>query len=247
MSKIENLNQKIQKKLNIINNLKLKEEKKRKLQEEQEAARLERKYILQEKKRKLQEEQVSKRLEKEFISKNRSTTFISKAIGVFADKFNYDNIIFKRIDSRKWIFDIKCNECNTFFDQREYFHLKGHNGCNTCNSQFHNISTYKGRHTTLYYLKINNLYKIGLTMSSIQKRYNHEKNNPLIYNIEEIKSWDFDDGELAYKLEQKILFENKSQKYNYKRDGKVLSGGNSELFEQDIIENILALLDGNSF
>ena len=39
---------------------------------------------------------------------------------------------------------------------------------------YHDRNTYKNRKTTLYYIKINKLYKIGLTMTNVKTRFGRD-------------------------------------------------------------------------
>lgn len=61
--------------------------------------------------------------------------------------------------------------------------------------------------------------------------------------IQEIKTCEFEKGEEAYILEQRILTNFKDVKYNYQRYGEVLKGGNSELFTENIFEEIATLIE----
>lgn len=61
------------------------------------------------------------------------------------------------------------------FDQRT-----DKQGCKRCRSHRNGIETYRGGPTILYYIKVINLYKIGVNMSSIKNRFSKEKNNSLI-------------------------------------------------------------------
>jgi len=97
---------------------------------------------------------------------------------------------------------IHCNTYNKDFNQTPDHHKRG-SGCTHCaidNHRYHNINTYKNRPTTLYYIEFNGLYKIGLTMKSIKQRYSSELKQRLNINI--IKEWNFNDGSIAYRLEQ---------------------------------------------
>ena len=81
-------------------------------------------------------------------------------------------------------------------------------------------------------------------MSSVKRRFNQEKNNPLIDDIEEIKTWFFEQGEVAYKLEQDIINLHQSIKYDYKTNGEILiGGGNSEMFIENILNEINPLIN----
>ncbi len=82
----------------------------------------------------------------------------------------------------------------------------------------------------LYYLSIDNglVYKIGITNLSVAKRFSKEEMSRIkIINIEH-----FEIGDDAYKREQHILKEFKYAKYKGKT---LLTDGNSELFDRDVL------------
>jgi len=168
--------------------------------------------------------------------------FIKKAqaINNNINEFNYDNVKFKTIGKHRWATNIKCLKCNHLFDQRTDKHISEKQGCKRCRSHMHDIETYRGRPTTLYYIKVDNLYKIGLTMRNIKSRFSKKENSSL---IQEIKTWRFEKGEEAYLLEQKIISSYSHLKYNYQKYGEVLKDGNSELFTKDIFEEIVPLIE----
>lgn len=130
---------------------------------------------------------------------------------------------------------ITCKEHGDF-DKVPAKHLRGQ-GCMKCSKEkaktkFWNRNTYKNRITTLYYIKVNNLYKIGITLESVERRFRKDKG---VY-IEIIKTWVFEDGSLAYDKEQEIIKNNKEFKY---LGENILNGGNSELFYEDILSKII--------
>lgn len=144
----------------------------------------------------------------------------------------YDYSLVKYIKSDKKV-DILCKNCNLIFHQSPNNHLSGH-GCPDCNQGykglFHTIETYRNRKTTLYYIKIGDIYKIGLTLESVKRRYSNDR-----VKIDIIKEWIFEDGSIAYNLEKKILKDNIQYQY---QGVNILKGGNSELFSKDILVSI---------
>ena len=86
---------------------------------------------------------------------------------------------------------------------------------------------------TLYYLKVvygpNVAYKIGITNSTVSKRYSNDDTK----KITSIKEWDFVDGAEARKMETKIKRKFKIYKWT---GPDLLMSGNSELFDRDILE-----------
>lgn len=108
--------------------------------------------------------------------------------------------------------------------------------------------TYKNRKTILYYVKINNVYKVGIAIHEkyksiedtvLKQRYNK-------YNLAEDNKLEiidyvlFDDGVQAWDLEKYILSQNKDIKYKgeYFIKSKSKSGGESECFTRNIYEDI---------
>ena len=136
---------------------------------------------------------------------------------------------------------ILCHNCNEYFDQSPSGHLLGR-GCRDCNSHYrHGIDAYKNRSATLYYFKVDNYYKIGITTTNVKKRYSNVKE----YNsFENINEWFFQDGTVAYKLEKYFLKKFESMKA---KNIKVLKkGGNTELFTDDILEEILTYMHNSN-
>ena len=85
------------------------------------------------------------------------------------------------------------------FTQTPHAHNSG-SGCNICGSETRGASRrlFVGKKTILYYIKIQNLFKIGITRTSIKQRMYGEK-------YELIDSWIFNNGEEAFDIEKKIL------------------------------------------
>ena len=116
------------------------------------------------------------------------------------------------------------------FDQEPNSHKKGR-GCPDCNAHaYRDAQTYSNRQTTLYYVKIGDLYKIGITLKNIRTRFAADIKKGI--KIDVVKKWVYEDGAEAFNREQKILIENK--KYRYTGE-KILIGGNSELFTADVL------------
>lgn len=106
-----------------------------------------------------------------------------------------------------------------------------------CTKDEVNLLRHKNKKTILYYLKINNLYKIGITLyrnnieNSIYKRFITDIKNKNI-KVEIIKIKIFEDGSLAYIEEQKIL--NKYKDFRYIGEDMKWFSGHTELFNEDI-------------
>ena len=126
---------------------------------------------------------------------------------------------------------ITCKEHSDFL-QTPNGHKKS-NGCKGCrvhHSYYRDRNYYKGKKTILYHIFLPeyNLYKIGLTISSVKQRFKYDKG--LKYNIlsEEV----FQDGALAFDKEQNIL--DKTIEHEYLGE-KLLKSGNTELRTSSII------------
>jgi len=62
---------------------------------------------------------------------------------------------------------------------------------------------YKNKSALLYYIKIEDVYKIGITVGSVESRFSTELNKGI--NIDIIDTVTFEDGIKAYNKEQEIL------------------------------------------
>lgn len=147
-------------------------------------------------------------------------------------KYTYPNLMsFKVLKSHDKI-KTRCVTCGTEKEHRVCNILTGHAGCKVCSSdkKLWTADRYEGNSATLYYVRINNLYKIGITKKGVVSRFYREI--AAGYNIEVIFTLDYENGAEAFKEEQRILREN--TKYKYKGDKMLLGGGNSELFTIDI-------------
>jgi len=108
------------------------------------------------------------------------------------------------------------------------------------------LETYRNDRTILYYIKINNVYKVGIykhylknTEKNILRRYTSHKLAKNV-TIEIIDYKIYEDGYYAALYEQEILRMYKDKKYLGEKfiteNGK--SGGETECFVEDIYENI---------
>jgi len=157
--------------------------------------------------------------------------YINYCIDKFGNKFDYSKVNY--INAHTPII-IQCNNCGFEKEFSPNKHKRGKGYCLECeiipkrNRGFYGIETYNNRRTTLYYIKVNNVYKIGVTLSTVEKRYSQDKS----VNIEIIKEWVYEDGSEAYLKEQSIIKTYKAYKYN---GMPILKGGNSELFTKNIL------------
>lgn len=107
-------------------------------------------------------------------------------------------------------------------------------GCPMCVDKF---GFKMAKPAILYYVEISSklgdikAYKIGITNTSLETRFQRDKRDK---NIILLWSKSFDTGDKAYALEQEILSKAPSDKANL--PGFLRSGGNSELFTDNIID-----------
>ncbi len=171
-----------------------------------------------------------------------NSKYIKECKELHGDKFDYK--LTKYTDSKS---DVKiiCNKCNEIFEQRADTHISiresNNGGCPNC--QYKDLSNrnthsdiYKDRQTTLYFIKVENVYKIGITLETIQNRFRKDKN----VKIEVLNKWIFEDGSKAYNLEQRILKEFNNFQYF---GSNILVNGNSELFTKNILNDIAPLIE----
>ena len=86
----------------------------------------------------------------------------------------------------------------------------------------------------MYYIKIDSFYKIGLTQTSIEKRFRKEIKDGM--KIEIIYTLLFEDGFKALELEQKILGE--TQHLGIMRSDTQIKGGWTEIRSECIFKYI---------
>lgn len=130
--------------------------------------------------------------------------FIEKSNKIHNSKYVYDKVEYKRWDIKV---DIIC-KIHGVFRQTPNSHLSGA-GCPSCGvitcSKITNYNRYKDKLTILYYIKINSMYKIGLTRKSVESRFKEEIKNGVTIDI--LKTIEFEDGWDAYIIEQAVLAE----------------------------------------
>ncbi|MFA7598839.1 MAG: DUF723 domain-containing protein [Candidatus Cloacimonas sp.] len=129
---------------------------------------------------------------------------------------------------------IKC-PTHGLFSMEAKSHLTSKHGCPKCAAIFSlNADFNIEKSGIVYYIKLNVndkvYYKIGITGSTIEKRFKTEIGRGAI--IETLKTWSFEIGEDAYNFEQELL--SKYSKYKTK-DRPLTTGGNSEVFDIDVL------------
>ena len=102
---------------------------------------------------------------------------------------------------------------------------------------------YYDKPTTLYYIKLIKdkveYFKLGITTQTISERFRKTPQENVTYQIIATKT--FPTGSLAYFLEQHLLHQHDKNKIDFILLPK--SGGNSEIFNQDIYESIKQYFD----
>lgn len=154
--------------------------------------------------------------------------FIQDCINVHGNKYDYSKAVYKTGDDSVTII---CPE-HGGFQQTPYTHIKRQSGCPSCS-----IYGFKYNSSAiLYYLKISTkkgfAYKIGITNKTVEERFLISELN----NIEVICQKEFATGYEAFKIEQEILKNNKE--FAYKGQKILISNGNTELFNEDILNRI---------
>jgi len=154
---------------------------------------------------------------------------------VHGDLYDYSKMVYKGSDKK---IDIICKK-HGIYKKIASVHKLGQ-GCPKCSREKTNYEKYKDRPTILYYVKINNLWKIGICL--VDKRFKTTENNILKgrfaknkdLNIE-IESYKiYNDGWNAYLKEQEILNEYDGYRYIYESKDMNWFVGHTELFKKDI-------------
>ena len=125
----------------------------------------------------------------------------------------------------------KCKKCDYEWNTRPNDVKSGY-GCPKCFKRKTHYQKYHNKETILYYIYFpnKNVYKIGLTQSSVKKRYKSDKEKYIILSQKRFK-----DGYKAYLKEQDIIQKFKRHRY---KGNDFLKAGNSELFDVNILTQI---------
>ena len=163
-----------------------------------------------------------------YLDARRGTTekFIANAHCVHEELYDYTNVVYGTNNTQP--VEILCSSHGSF-SQTPNDHLGGA-GCPTCGDISKLISPYNSaKQYTLYYFKIENIYKIGITGNSLHARYPKRD----LDRMSEIRTWKGLSGADAVKREQAIVENYK--KYKYTGITPFLSDtGTTECFTEDV-------------
>ncbi len=153
--------------------------------------------------------------------------FFERSLEVHDTNYDYSKVIYKSMHSKVAII---CKKCNNIFYQTPSDHLRDHGCPNQC-YVVRGPGFKPNEPAITYYFKdiINNLFKIGITNMTVQKRFGQKK----LREIKILKTWKFKKGADAYKLEQSILEEFSEFRVDNNNFRDV--GGYTEFFNKDIL------------
>lgn len=152
--------------------------------------------------------------------------FIERATKVHNEKYDLSEAKYKGNMST---IKVKCNTCDNYFYPIVNNFLRGSN-CTYC-GEVNKGKRWKDTPTSFYVLKIeykqNVLYKIGITIRDIKRRYKFDFKKDLKYEVLYLK--DFDEGRIPFTLEQRLR--GKLYEHNYKGESLFKRTGTNEIFK----------------
>jgi hypothetical protein len=160
-------------------------------------------------------------------------TFLKKATKKFKGKFTYLEDTYKGLSTKMQALCPKHGIIDIF----PHSHISQEYGCYSCMVEASG-AYYLDKPTTLYYIKLikgnEEYFKLGITTTTLETRFQKLHTDGVTY--ETLLTKTFETGSSAYFLEQHLLHQFSSNKIDFILLPK--SGGNSEIFNQDIYENI---------
>lgn len=154
--------------------------------------------------------------------------FVKSAMLVHGVKYQYDKNSWRGLRNKT---KILCKQCNNYFEQKGSHHLQGH-GCPVCNTgygygsdnetNFARNPKLANEACKLYYVAINDYYKIGITKQTLSQRYGSQQFDILL--VRETTRL------FAWRAEQMIL----SEFAEYRQKGDINGGGSTECFAIDV-------------
>lgn len=153
--------------------------------------------------------------------------YIDTVRKIHNDKYTYENLIYT---GNKDKLEITCRKHGSFF-QRADIHLSG-SGCPECSRTITPNEKYKNYPTTFYVIKYKGLYKIGITIIDVLKRYKDDI--PDRTQVEILTKETFEGYDKAFMFEQFL----KDKYYEYRYFGAKIfkNTGNTEVFTENIYE-----------
>lgn len=130
--------------------------------------------------------------------------------------------------------DILC-PLHGIFNQNVFKHQT--QGCRQCDIEriqmLSKREIYENRKTKLYYVRIDEVfYKIGLTLDTVEFRFRCAS-----ANIEMLNEWEFDNGLIAFNIEQSVL--KNTFQYQITKEESPICGGWTEVRSINIINEII--------
>lgn len=161
---------------------------------------------------------------------NAFKTLAQRFQNIHGNKYNYSKVIYKGASKKVTIICPLHGE----FKQTPNSHLRG-SGCKLCyylNKTLDYYKIYNNKTTYLYYIKIDNYYKVGVTKTSVKHRFRKEIKEGIV--IEIIREILYNNGLDALECENKILAA--SAQYNVSKCESPTLGGWTEIRNEDITE-----------
>jgi hypothetical protein len=159
-------------------------------------------------------------------AKNNLTTeqFIQKASALHDGRYTYENSVYE--SARKPVI-VTCAIHGDFVISRASDHYANGSGCPRCGSPGGFKTTLPG---TVYYIEINKgeAYKIGITNRTVQARFPSRD----LKKIKILKTWYYEDGNLAREHEKYVI--DLYKPFKYEGTSPLKSCKTSELFARDI-------------
>lgn len=154
--------------------------------------------------------------------------FIELSKSVHGDRYDYSKCVYVNSVTNVIVICERGHEFHT----NPTNHTTKRSGCPQCYRERQvgtNIKYFRGKPTILYYVKIGDVYKIGITTQTIKQRFYGQTKGR---QIRVIKEWFFEDGADAYTLEQSYKKQFREFKYI---TTDYIHGGNQELYYKDVL------------
>jgi hypothetical protein len=147
--------------------------------------------------------------------------FIIDSKKIHGNDYNYDQVSYNGCNDHVKIF---CKKCNKYFLQTPTSHLNEKHGCQSCARNCFDPT----KPATLYYVKIEDEYKIGITNLNVEKRF-----RKIWPYVKIIKTWHYDKGSDAHDEEQRII--KKYKKYKFHGINSKYGTKSKEMFIIDVL------------